>query len=241
MGEGRLGGAERRGGGRIVPALSHPSALRALALPMKEREAYLPPMLATLAAIALAAAPLAPADTALVQRATDYLQHLTTAKGRFTQTNPRGQTVAGTFVIQRPGKARFDYDPPSGVTIASDGHRVAVLNARLKTIQAAPLGMTPLGLFLAKDIRLDRGVRVNRVTHTAAGFTVVASDAGKKAQGSIALDFTETPIALTGWTITDAGGGATRVRLTDFAPSASRDAAFFVLHDPRPPVAGPTF
>jgi outer membrane lipoprotein-sorting protein len=183
---------------------------------------------------------LTPADAALVQRATAYLQHLTTAKGRFTQTNPRGQTVTGTFVLQRPGKARFDYDPPSGVTIASDGHRVAVLDRRLKTIQAVPLGFTPLGLFLAKDIRLDRGVTVVKVMRSPGDFTVVARDARKKTQGQIALDFTESPIALTGWTITDAGGGATRVRLADFAPSAPREASFFVLHDPRPITPGPT-
>ncbi len=197
-------------------------------------------MLTPLFALALAAAPLTSDDSALVQRATAYLQHLTTASGRFTQTNPRGQSVSGSFVIQRPGKARFDYDPPSGLTIASDGHRVAVVNARLKTIQAAPLGMTPLGLFLAKDIRLDRGVTVAKVTHTPDGFTVVARDGSKKAQGQIALDFTQSPIALTGWTITDAGGGATLVRLTGFAPSAPRDASYFVLRDPRPVLGAPS-
>ena len=203
------------------------------------------PRLALLVAVLIpplaSAEPLTPADNALVQRAVGYLQHLTTATGRFTQTNPRGQTVSGTFVLQRPGRARFDYDPPSGLTIASDGHRVAVLNARLKTIQASPLGMTPLSLFLARDIRLDRGVTVARVTRSPGAFTVVARDASKKAQGQIALDFNESPIALTGWTITDAGGGATRVRLTAFAPSKPRDAAFFVLHDPRPAIAAPTF
>ena len=62
----------------------------------------------------------------------------------------------------------------------------------MKTIQASPLGLTPLSLFLAKDIRLDRGVTVARVTHTPGGFTVVARDAGKKAQGQIALNFTES-------------------------------------------------
>ena len=198
-------------------------------------------MLAPLFALAIAAAPLTPDDSVLVQRATAYLQHLTTAKGRFAQTSPRGQTVTGTFVLQRPGKARFDYDPPSGLTIASDGHRVAVLDRRLKTIQASPLGLTPLSLFLAKDIRLDRGVTVSRVTHISGGFTVVARDSSKKAQGQIALDFADSPIALTGWTITDAGGGATRVRLTDFASSAPREASFFVLQDPRPTLGGPTF
>ena len=198
-------------------------------------------MIAQLAALAAVASPLTQPDIALVQRATAYLQHLTTASGHFTQTNPRGQTVTGTFVLQRPGKARFDYDPPSGLTIASDGHRVAVLDRRLKTIQASPLGLTPLSLFLAKDIRLDRGVAVARVTHAAGSFTVVARDTSKKAQGQIALDFADNPIALTGWTLTDAGGGATRVRLTNFATMAPKEASFFVLQDPRPVAAAPVF
>lgn len=189
--------------------------------------------LALVAAPLAQADPLTPEDSALVQRATAYLQHLTTAKGRFSQTNPRGQTVTGTFVLQRPGKARFDYDPPSGLTIASDGHRVAVLDRRLKTIQASPLGLTPLSLFLAKNISFDKRVTVAKVTRSAGAFTVVARDARKQTQGQIALDFTDAPITLTGWTITDAGGGATRVRLTNFAVSAPKDAAFFVLQDPR--------
>ena len=197
--------------------------------------------------VALAVAPLAtadpltPEDSATVARAVGYLQHLTSAKGRFTQTSARGQVSTGTFVLQRPGRARFDYDPPSGLTIASDGHRVAVLDRRLKTIQASPLGLTPLALFLAKDIRLDRGARVTRVTRSAAGFTVVAADASKKAQGQLSLDFTAAPVALSGWAITDAGGGVTRVKLTDFAASAPRDPAFFVLQDPRPVAPPPRF
>ena len=196
-------------------------------------------VLALLAAPLAQADPLTADDSALVQRATAYLQHLTTAKGRFSQTNARGQVATGTFVLQRPGKARFDYDPPSGLTIASDGHRVAVLDRRLKTIQASPLGLTPLSLFLAKDIRLDKGVKVAKVTRAAGAFTVVATDAGHKAQGQIALDFTEAPTALTGWTITDAAGGATRVKLTEFAADAPREAGFFVLQDPRPVGAPP--
>ena len=193
-------------------------------------------MIVPLLALALAATPLPPADAALVQRATAYLQHIATATGRFSQTNARGQTVAGTFTIQRPGKARFDYDPPSGVIIASDGHRVAVLNTRLKTIQAAPLGMTPLGLFLAKDIRLDRGVTVTRVTHAAGAFTVTAQDTRKQTQGRIALDFAEAPLALMGWTITDAAGGATRVKLTSFRRGRAERPG--LLRASRPPTDG---
>jgi len=185
-------------------------------------------------AMAQAVSPASDDDVALVARARAYLMSLSSAKGRFIQTDPRGVEKPGTFYLQRPGRARFEYDPPSGLVVASDGHRVAVVDTRLKTIQAYPLGMTPLGLFLSRDIRIDRGVVVGKVTRREGGFSIVAHDA-KRGQGQITLDFTDPPLALAGWTIIDPQGGATRVRLTDFAPAGPFPASLFVLSDPRSP------
>lgn len=193
-------------------------------------------VVALLVAAPLARAqPLAPADQEEVQRAIAYLDGLTAATGRFTQTNARGQSVSGTFTLQRPGKARFDYDAPSGAVIASDGGRVVVVDNRLKTIRATPLSFSPLGLFLAKHIRLDKGVRATRVDHRPGGFSVAAQEIAHPNRGSITLDFSEPPLRLSGWKITDAGGGSTRVRLESLAPSAPKPASFFVLKDPQPP------
>lgn len=177
---------------------------------------------------------LAAEDQALVDRAIGYLQRLTSAQGRFSQSDPRGAISHGTVYLQRPGRARFDYDPPSGLAVASDGHLVTVVDRRLKTLQNYPLGYTPLGLFLAKDIRLDRGVRISEVTRSADHFTIVAHDGRKKGQGRIALTFSDSPIALLGWALTDPQGATVQVRLSGFQPSAPRDAGFFHLADPRP-------
>jgi outer membrane lipoprotein-sorting protein len=176
---------------------------------------------------------LPPAEAALLGEATAYLRGLSGAKGRFAQTDPRGTTSPGTFYLQRPGKARFAYDPPSGLVIASDGHTVSVLDSRLKTFQSYPLGLTPLTLFLSRDIRLDKGVLVDKVTRVPGGFTIVARDGHKNAQGRIVLSFTEAPVALTGWTVTDGQGRVTQVRLTDFGPAGPFDPSLFVLRDPK--------
>ncbi len=178
-------------------------------------------------------------DAASVQRAVAYLDGLATASGRFSQTNARGQTLTGTFTLQRPGKARFDYDPPSGLVIASDGGRVVVVDNRLKTIRATPLAFTPLGLFLSRHIRLDRGVRATRVERTANGFSVTAQEVAHPNRGQITLDFLETPLRLSGWAITEAGGGVTRVRLANLSPTSPKPASFFVLKDPKPVAAQP--
>jgi len=177
-------------------------------------------------------ADLSPEDQRDIAQAIKYIEGLASEQSRFVQTDARGGRSEGTFYLQRPGKARFDYDPPSGLSIASDGHEVRVVDRRLKTIHAYPLGLTPLALFLARDVRLDRGVAVAQVTHTADGLTIVAEDAHKKTQGRIALTFSDAPFSLAGWTITDARGSAVTVRLAGLARAEPRDASFFKLADP---------
>ena len=176
--------------------------------------------------------PLSPADGALVERARGYLQNLTSAKAHFTQISARGAVSEGTFFLQRPGRARFDYDPPAQLTVASDGHLVTVVDGRLKTVQSYPLGATPLGLFLAKQIRLDRGVQVMEVQHLQGAFTLIARRVGKPNQGQIALTFAESPLALTAWTITEPRGAVTRIRLTGLTPTAAHDQRFFEISRP---------
>jgi outer membrane lipoprotein-sorting protein len=194
---------------------------------------------APLAAVAQTPPAIAPADQALVDKAVAYLQGLGEAKGRFTQTDARGAVTTGELFLKRPGKARFAYDPPSGLLVVSDGGRVIVQDKRLNTFTAYPLGATPLSLFLAKTIRLDRGVEVTRVARAADGFTITARDGQKKNAGQIALTFTNAPLALVGWAVTDARSQTTNIRISGLAPVSGLDPALFILKDTRPRPADP--
>jgi outer membrane lipoprotein-sorting protein len=190
---------------------------------------------APLAGPALAqTAPLSAADKALVDRAVAYLEGLAEAKARFVQTDARGRATTGQLFMKRPGKARFAYDPPSGLLVVSDGGVVSVQDKRLKTFDQYPLGATPLSLFLAKTIRLDRGVTITRVARMADGFAITARDGRKETAGTITLSFTDAPLALAGWTVTDAQNRPTRVQLQGLERAAGLDRSLFVLKDPRP-------
>ncbi|MDZ4319316.1 MAG: outer-membrane lipoprotein carrier protein LolA [Phenylobacterium sp.] len=203
---------------------------RALALGL----AALPlPALAQKTAPALSAA-----DHALVSRATTYLQGLNEAKGRFVQTDPWGAVTQGSIYLKRPGKARFDYEPPSGLLVVSDGALVSIHDKRLKTFESYPLQATPLALFLARQIRLDQGVVITRVTRLADGFSITARDGKKEAEGQITLTFSDNPMSLVGWTVTDAQGQSTRIRLTGLTRASGLASSLFVLKDPRPKNVG---
>lgn len=204
------------------------------------------PMLAATAALtaapalaqapkAVPAAPLSATDQALVDRAVTYLEGLTSAQGRFVQTDQRGAVTQGKILLQRPGKARFEYDAPSGLLVVADGGAVSVHDRRLKTFESYPQRSTPLGLFLAGRIKLDGGVRVTRVARLADGFSLTAEDPRRQTRGSITLNFIEGPLRLAGWSVVDPRGAQTRVRLVDFAPAARLEAANFVLRNPNPP------
>ena len=168
-----------------------------------------------------------PQDDALVARAVAYLDGLTAAKGSFRQTDPRGVTVTGTFYLARPGRARFQYDPPSGLLITSDGKTVIMSDSRLKTFQHFPLSSTPLALFLADHIRLDKGATVTRVEHNADSFSITARDGHGLSQGQVTLYFAEGPLRLSGWALIDAQGRVTQVALGPLSPIGDADPELF--------------
>ncbi|PHY12730.1 hypothetical protein CSW58_10670 [Caulobacter sp. B11] len=184
------------------------------------------------------AAPLSADDRALVEKAQAYIQGLGSAKGRFVQTDARGSQSQGTLWMQRPGKARFAYEGASKLLVVSNGNNVNIFDGRLKTFESYPLERTPLALLLAREVRLDQGVSITGVSRLADGFSITAEDSRRLTRGRITLDFSNDP-QLMGWTVIDAKGARTRVRLVDLEKVSSLDPKLFVLRDPRRRVGKP--
>lgn len=196
-----------------------------------------------LTAAFLAAQPLGPAwaapsvvltaaDQASVDQANAYLQGLDHVKGRFEQTSPRGALSTGDIYVQRPGKARFAYDPQFGLLVVADGKTITVYDSRLKAFNRAPLNATPLSMLLSHEVRLDRDVAILRVDHYPDYFALTLRDRTGHAEGRIVLYFNADPVSLRGWTLIDAQGKQTQIRLLGL-DKAELDPGLFVLRDPR--------
>lgn len=172
-------------------------------------------------------------ERALVEKAGAWLQALGPSRSRFTQTDPRGAVTQGLMYIRRPGKIRFEYDRPSGLLVVSDGHNLRIRDERLNTFSQYPLGVTPLQVLLAKEVRLDRGVRVDRAEDTADGFQIVARDSRRPQDGSLTLIFAETPLRLKSWVVSDAQGRLTRVDLAGLEQATLADDLFQLRPPPQ--------
>ena len=182
---------------------------------------------------AMAQAALSAEDRATLAQAQTYLQGLTSARGDFVETGPGGQQRRGRFFLQRPGKMRFEYTDPAGLLVVSDGNNVKRYDPRLNVYREVPLRLTPLSTFLARNVRLDQGVRIDRVTRMSSGaYAITARDSGRPNEGSVILAFAGNPLRLQEWTITDAQGARTRTQLTSLTPASGLAASLFQLRDP---------
>lgn len=182
----------------------------------------------------VAAAQLSASDRALVDKAARYLEALKSAEATFSQIDPRGAVTTGRFFLQRPGKARFAYDPPAELTVVADGLNVEVYDGKLKTFDQYPLKQTPLALLLGREVKFGAEVVVAAVSETRTGFGVAVRDANHQAQGQLLLSFNKTPLALAGWTVLDAEGGKTSVTLSGLKSGIALSPGLFVLRDPEP-------
>ncbi|QTN19300.1 outer membrane lipoprotein carrier protein LolA [Brevundimonas sp. AJA228-03] len=196
--------------------------------------AALTAMGASLAALPAAAqSGLSAEDRATLATAQTYLQNLTSAQGTFVETGAGGQRREGRFYLQRPGRMRFEYTNPAGLLVVSDGNNVKRYDPRLNVFRQVPLGATPLSTFLARNVRLDQGVRIDRVTRMQSGaFAITARDSNRPDDGSVILAFAGSPMRLQEWTITDASGARTRTQLTTLTPASGLAASLFRLTDP---------
>ena len=147
------------------------------------------------------------------------------------QASPGGGRASGTVYIQRPGRMRFEYDPPATMLIVSDGSVVALRDSELRTTERTPLRSTPLNLILGSNIDLDRNARVLRVSQAGPWLMVTARDRGGQTDGQIVLQFFGESAELRSWDVIDATGARTRITLSDATQPASFDRALFRLED----------
>jgi len=173
-----------------------------------------PRHLIALAGLALLAALPAQADRISLSQISSYLNGIRTLEAAFTQVNADGSISTGTLYILRPGRVRFEYAPPDRTLVLAGGGQVAIFDGKSnQPPEQYPLSKTPLNLILAPDIDLGRARMV--VGHTDDGKTtsVVAQDPDHPERGTIRLVFSDDPVQLRQWIITDETGGKTTVIL----------------------------
>jgi outer membrane lipoprotein-sorting protein len=157
-----------------------------------------------------------------------YFNAITNLQGRFEQIDSANKRLTGRFYVQRPGKIRFDYAPPSGLRIVADGAYLAIEDSDLKTVEKYPIKSTPFRLLLSESVDLRRDARIVGVERQQGILAISLEDKSGEGNGRIRLSFeTGDELRLKEWVISDAQGLNTRVSVNDVVSGRKVAVDFF--------------
>jgi outer membrane lipoprotein-sorting protein len=167
----------------------------------------------------------------LVDRVNVYLMSMQTLIGDFVQVGPDGRKVEGKFYLQKPGRIRFEYNPPSPIELVADGSSLVVRDRQLGTQDLYPLSQTPLRFLLSDRIDLLRDTNIVSVSADDTFVSVLIEE--KQTLGGthrVMLMFNAKDLQLKQWTVTDPQGYDTTVALYNIEAGKKLDQTMFVIN-----------
>ncbi len=178
---------------------------------------------------ALLVATPAMAEKLSLDRISQYLNGIKGAKSEFTQLNDDGSLSTGTVYIMRPGRMRFEYNPPEDLLVMAGGGQIGVFDGKsnLRGAERYPLKQTPLNLILERKVDLSRRQMVVGHEQDGVATVVTAQDPEHPEYGSIQLKFTANPVELRQWVVRDGQGATTTVILGQLERADTLSATLF--------------
>lgn len=181
------------------------------------------------------AVPLTGAQRAELKRVEDYLNGLKTLQARFIQVSQRGQVAEGDLYLQRPGKVRFEYDPPVPILIVSSGLVLYYFDKELEQTSQVFVRATPVGILVREKLSFTDDVTVSHFVRRAGAIRITVQLTDDPDEGAITLVFSDKPLMLRQWVVLDAQGKQTSVTLTDVRTGRPLDPALFKFDAPEEP------
>ena len=191
---------------------------------------------ARLLAVADAAAPpvaaaLTPQDNADLQRIAAYLSSIRTMYAKFQQVSAGGGNATGQLWMARPGRMRFEYDPPAQILLLADMFYVYYVDKELAQMSKVGLKSTPAWLLLRDPITFSDLI-VTRFERGANTIRLTVVEKAEPDNGSLTMVFSDNPLALRQWSIVDQQRKTTTVSLYDERFGMALDPKLFVYQDP---------
>jgi outer membrane lipoprotein-sorting protein len=165
-----------------------------------------------------------------LRRITAYLNGIYTMTAQFRQSSTGG-TVTGNLWMARPGRMRFEYDPPSPILLIADRFYVYYVDKQLAQMSKVGLKSTPAWFLLRDPINFDDLV-IRRFERSANNLTITIVDPKEPDNGSLTIVFSSQPLALRQWTIVDQQRKTTTVSISNVQFGVALDPGLFVYQDP---------
>lgn len=169
-----------------------------------------------------------------IARVESFLSLITTIKADFSQSSPSGEVSTGTFYLQRPGKMRWEYNPPSPILLVSNGKTITYHDAELEQINYVSLDDTLAGFLTKETLKLNTAATELVAFEVGAGS--VRATIRQRAQpenGTLTIEFADKPLVMRQLVITDNAGNETKIALQNAEYGKKLDKSLFIFKDPK--------
>jgi outer membrane lipoprotein-sorting protein len=177
------------------------------------------------------AAALTSLDMEDLRRVASYLNGIRTMTARFSQSSTGGGMATGSLWMARPGRMRFEYDPPSPILLIADRFYVYYVDKQLAQMSKVGLKSTPAWFLLRDPITFD-DLLIKRFERGANTLTITVLEPTEPDNGSLTMMFSSQPMALRQWTIVDQQRKTTTVSISNAQFGVALDPGLFVYQDP---------
>jgi len=167
-------------------------------------------------------------EVALINEISAHNSAIRTMAGRFLQIDTQGNRIEGTFFIERPGKVRFRYNPPSREEIISVGRGFYVIDRKEETKYAYPQDKVPLRQFLESDIDL-LAANIVAIDQSDAYLSLTLQDDTPVGLVSVTLVFDKDSKDLVQWVLVDPGGAELTFSLYDVQKGVEIPKSYFYI------------
>lgn len=168
-----------------------------------------------------------------IQRIEEYLTNITTLTADFTQVAPDGSVSTGKFYLKRPGRMRWQYDPPTPLLIISDGSVLTYFDYELEQVSKLPMDSSMIGFLARENVEFKDSVTVEHFEAKDGAVRVSVAQVEKPDEGKLMFEFADKPLELRNLVITDANGNVTNVALSNLKFGTQLDKKLFIFRDPR--------
>lgn len=177
-------------------------------------------------------------EIALIQEISTHNSAIKTMAGRFLQIDTQGNRIEGTFFIERPGKVRFRYNPPSREEIISVGRGFYVIDRKEQTQYAYPQDKVPLRQFLDSDIDLLTA-NIVAIDQSDTYLSLSLQDETPAGVVTVSLVFDKDTKDLVQWVLVDPSSAELTFSLYDVQKDVEIPKSYFYI-DPTYRAVDPT-
>ena len=171
-------------------------------------------------------------NKATIARVENYLSNIHTIEAEFIQAAPNGDITSGKFYLQRPGKLRMEYAPPTPVLMVTSGSNIVYYDKELDQISRISLEDTLVGFLARSEVKFDDTVNITSVSKDDDVLRISLIQTKKPKDGSLTLEFSDKPLSLRNMIVKDSAGETTTVSLNNAKFNIALAEDLFIFHDP---------